>query len=101
MPSHFKVHELLSRKELDELEAYAREPGRTVDECWIWMTERDFAVSRGAVGNWKREFDVKDRFRASNALATTMLETAKGAGVVAINDAAMVESSRLLFEQLV
>lgn len=100
MPSHFKVHELLSRDELDQLEAFAREPGRTVDECWEWLAAHGFRLSRGAVGNWKREFDLTDRFRASNETARALMDAAKGAGTVAISDAATLQMSQMLFEQL-
>lgn len=101
MPSHFKVHELLSRDELDQLEAFAREPGRTVDECWMWMTvDHEFNVSRGAVGNWLREFLVTDKFRASNETARALVDAAKSGGTVAISDAGMLQLSQMLFEQM-
>ena len=56
MSNHFKVHELLNASEMEELETFAREPGRTTDECHQWLLERSFTLSRGAVGNWLREF---------------------------------------------
>ena len=75
MPQHFKVHELLSRVELDQLEAFAREPGRTVDECHEWLQAHGFTLSRSAVGSWKREFLLTDSFRASGAAARSSVRT--------------------------
>jgi hypothetical protein len=100
MARHHKVHELLSREELDELESFAREPARTIDQCHDWLQAHGFTLSRGAVHNWKREFDVEDKFRASNEVARVLLDAAKGKDVVAISDAATLQLSQMLFEQL-
>jgi hypothetical protein len=35
------------RDELDQLEAFAREPGRTIDECHQWLQERVHDQPRG------------------------------------------------------
>lgn len=102
MPSHFKVHELLSREELDELEAFAREPGRTVDECHQWMLERGFTLSRSAVGTWKREFDsqlMSERLSRSSELAKALKATANESGATAIADAAVTQLCQVVFEQ--
>lgn len=101
MPSHFKVHELLSGAELEQLEAFAREPGRTVDECWDWLTERSFNISRGAVGNWLRELReqmLKDRTAAGGGLARAFMEATKDAGGLAVHDAAVLQVGQMIFE---
>lgn len=106
MARHHKVHELLSRDELDQLEAFAREPGRTIDECMTWLqahgvtSEDRGGISRGAVHNWKREFDATDKFRASNEVARALVDAAKSEGTVAISDAATLQLSQMLLEQL-
>lgn len=101
MPNHFKVHELLSAAELEQLEAFAREPGRTVDECWDWLTERSFNVSRGAVGNWLAMFRaqlVTERMTAGGGLAKAMIEAAKTSGGLAIHEANLLQVGQGLFE---
>jgi hypothetical protein len=100
MPQHFKVHELLSREELDELETFAREPGRTVLECFEWLAARGFVLSHGAVGNWKKDFHLTDQFASSNASARALMDAAKSGGAVAIGDAAALQLSQMLFEQM-
>jgi len=101
VPQHFKVHELLSRVELDQLEAFAREPGRTVDECHEWLQAHGFTLSRSAVGSWKREFLLTDSFRASGAAARSLVEAAKEGGAVAISDGGLLQLSQMIFEQMV
>ena len=102
MPSHFKVHELLSRAELDELEIYAREPGRTVDECHEWMQAHGFTLSRSAVGKWKQDFDsqlMRERLSRSSELAKALKATAVESGATAIADAAVTQLCQVVFEQ--
>jgi len=101
MAQHFKVHTDLSREELDQLEAFAREPGRTIDQCCDWLAAQGWTqISRNAVWRWKREFDVRDRFRASNETARALMDAAKQQGAVAVSDAAMLQLSQMLFEQM-
>jgi hypothetical protein len=101
MAAKFRVHELLSRQELDKLEAYCREPGRTVDQVRDWILALGYTeISRGAVWNWKKEFESIDRFRASNEVARSMVEAAKSGGTVAISDAATLQLSQMIFEQM-
>lgn len=100
MSRHHKVRELLGRDELDELETFAREPARTVDECHDWLLAKGYTISRGAVGNWKREFDATDKFRASNEVARALVDTAKTGGTVALADAANLKLGQLIFEAM-
>jgi hypothetical protein len=100
MPRHHKVHELLDRAELDGLEEFAREPGRTVDEVHEWMQAKGLVIGRTACWNWLANFTIEDRFRASNDVARTLLDAAKEKDTVAISDAATLQLSQMLFEQL-
>ena len=102
MPHHFKVHELLSRDELTQLEDFAREPGRTVDECYQWMLERGFTLSRSAVGTWLRAFReqcMKERFSASSELARAIKGAVKSNEFGDIADAAVMQLAQVVFEQ--
>ena len=101
MPSHFKVHELLTRSELDALEAFAREPGRTVDECFQWMLERGFTLSRSAVGTWKQAFDgqlLAERFSNSGELAKALKGAIQGGNFDDIAEAAVMQLTQVVFE---
>jgi hypothetical protein len=102
MPQPFKVHELLERSELDELEAFARKPGVTVDACHEWMQARGFTLSRGAAGNWLREFKsllLQERFSGSAELAKS-IKAALGAGQLQdVADAAAMQLTQVVFEQ--
>jgi hypothetical protein len=100
MPQPHKVHELLSREELDELEKFAREPARSVDQCWDWMQAHGFTIGRSSVHRWLRTFLATDRFAASNDVARSLVDAAKAGGTVAISDAATLQLSQMLFEQL-
>lgn len=97
-----KVHELLDAKALEELEAFAREPGRTVDEVWQWMKDRGHELSRTAAWNWQRSFNERlmaERFSRSGELAAAIRDAAKRGGAVAISEAAMLQLSQVIFEQ--
>ena len=100
MAAKLQVHVLLTREELDQLEAFCREPGRTVDEVHHRILALGYTLSRNAVWNWKKEFDATDKFRASNDVARSLVEAAKSGGTVAISDAATLQLSQMLFEQM-
>jgi len=104
MPQHFKVHELLSREELDELETFAREPGRTVLECFEWLAARGFVLSHGAVGNWLAHFKeelVKERFSRSGELARAIKDAVKEGAAGEVADATANLLTQVVFEQSV
>lgn len=97
-----KVHELLSRSELDQLEAFAREPGRTIDECHEWLQAQGFTMSRGAVHNWKRDFDaqvLQERFSRSGELARALKSAVADKGFEDVADAAVMQLTQVVFEQ--
>lgn len=102
--AHFKVHELLSGPELEELRTFAREPGRTVDEIHQWLLERGYTMSRSSAGRWKQQFDEElmcERFSRSGELAAAIRDAASRGGAVAISEAAMLQLSQVIFEQSV
>lgn len=95
-----KVEVLLSRAKLDELEEFARKPGLTIDQVHEYLLGHGFTVGRTAVANWKKKFDATDKFAASNDVARSLVDAAKAGGTVAISDAATLQLSQMLFEQL-
>jgi hypothetical protein len=102
MPSQFKVHELLSRQELDELEIFAREPGRSYDEIHDWLLSHGFTVGRTAAGNWYREFKsllMKERFSRSGELAQVIKTAIQGGQLEDVADAAAMQLTQVVFEQ--
>jgi hypothetical protein len=101
MSSHFRIHELLSRDQLDELEAYCREPGTLVDEVVKWMAERGHKISRTAAWNWKREFELRDRTRRAADLSGALVAAASERGGSAdLAAASLVRFQQMLFEHL-
>ncbi len=102
MPPQFKIHELLSRQELDELEAFAREPGRSYDEIHEWLLSRGFTVGRTAAGNWKRQFDaqlMQERFSRSGELAKAIKGAVQGGQFEDVAEAATLQLTQVIFEQ--
>lgn len=100
MAQHYKVHQLLTREQLDELEAFEREPGRTVDELCAWFADRGHEISRGAVWNWKVEFDLNDKIRRSAELSAMYVQTAQSLSPEKIAAASSLKFQQMLFEYL-
>lgn len=101
MSRHFKVHELLDERELEDLRAYAREPARTIDEVHTWLLERGYTLSRGAVHNWKQANDeelIRERMSGAGSLAKAFMEAAKDTGGLAVPDAAVLQVAQMVFE---
>jgi len=103
VPSPFKVHELLSSSELDELKIFAREPGRSIDELHQWLLERQFTLSRSSVGRWMLQFReemLSERFAESTGLAAAMKEAvAAGKGFDSVAEATAMQLTQVVFEQ--
>lgn len=100
MPRHFKVHELLDRAELDQLEEFAREPGRTVDKCHEWLLAKGYTIGRTAVMAWKRDFLQRDVFKAASEVSRATLEAAREGGTATIADAAGLQIGQMIFEAM-
>jgi hypothetical protein len=98
MSHHFRVHEELSRVELDALESFCREPGRTVDEVVERLSASGHQLSRGAVWRWKREFDLSERMSGAGALARVFLDAANSDGGLQIPEAAALQIAQMIFE---
>jgi hypothetical protein len=103
MSQPFKVHELLKDAPGDReaLEVFAREPGRTIDECHEWLLSRGYTMSRTAVANWLadwREQLMRERMSGSGKLASAFMEAAKSDGGLKIPDAAVMTIAQMIFE---
>lgn len=102
MSSHFKVHELLSASELEELEKFAREPGRTIDEVHEWMLARGFTLARTSAGTWLRKFReelIRQRFNSSGELARAIKDAVAGGSFDDVAAAANMQLVNVVFEQ--
>lgn len=102
MSKPFKVHELLSAAELGELEGFAREPGRTIDECHEWLQAHGFTLSRGAVGNWLGDFKaqiMREKFSRSAELAAQLKSAVSNGEFSNVADAAVMQLVQHVFEQ--
>jgi uncharacterized metal-binding protein len=95
-PDFFKG---LEREQVEQLEAYARTPGVTIDDCVAWLASNvGKTVKRNAVWRWKRRFDMEDRTSAAADLADAMFTAAKESGGVAVPDAAIMQIATMVFE---
>jgi hypothetical protein len=104
MSQPFKVHELLSIGQLAELEQFAREPGRTINECREWLGQHGFELSQTAVWNWLRAFKeqlLAERFRRSSDLAMAMKGAVTSGNFGDVADAAVMQLTQVIFEQAV
>jgi hypothetical protein len=55
---------------------------------------------RGAVGNWKQEFDLEDKVRRASEVSRAYLDVAKEAGAAEIASASLLKFQQILFEHL-
>jgi hypothetical protein len=102
MANHHKVDAELSPEEIAELEALARKPGCTVNDCHQWLLERGFTISHGAVGNWVskfRELLMKERFSRSSELAQAIRSAVEGGNFDDVATAANLQLLNVVFEQ--
>jgi hypothetical protein len=104
MPSQFKIDELLKdhAEDREEFEKYARDPGRSIDELENWLASHGYVVSRGAVWNWKQEFDkqvMAERFSRSSELARAIKGAVSSNDFEAVADAAAMQLTQVVFEQ--
>lgn len=85
MPRKPDFFSQLNRDELEKLEAFAREPGRTVDQVHDWLLAQGFTASRSAVGRWKKGFDEEDGLSAAADLADTIFTKHADVGFIDLN----------------
>jgi hypothetical protein len=106
MSLQYKVETLLSRQELDQFEAFCREPGRKVDEAHEWMLGHGYTLSRSATHNWLADFKEREtlaRLRSadgSTARIAEALEAAEDGSPGTVVKAAMRVFQRQLFDLL-
>jgi hypothetical protein len=91
----------LNEQLLEQLEEYARQPGRTGDEVFAWLTERKVQTSRSAVYRWLQDFRLEDRTRRASEVARSYLEAAREADPQAVSEASLRKFEELVFDHLV
>lgn len=101
MPRKPDFFSQLDRSELEKLEAYAREPGRTVDQVHEHLLVQGFTASRSAVGRWKARFDETDRMSAAAELADAIHTASADAGTVDVAGAVNLQVAQRLQAALV
>jgi len=99
----FRVDEVLAEQEEDReaFEAFARDPGRTIDECHEWLLAKGYKVSRNAVWRWLTDFRTQisiEKTSGASKMAAAVMEAAKQSGGLAISDAAVQQVAQLIFE---
>ena len=102
MPNHFLIHELLNSSELEELETFAREPGRTHEEIGGYLQDHGHTVSKSSVGRWKQMFDQRvmaERMSGAGGLASAFMRAAQADGGLQIPDAAVLQLAQMIFEK--
>ena len=102
----------LERNELEQLEAFARKPGRTIDQCFDYLcAEHGFVPSeefpehprrlnRNSVWRWKRRFDEADRMSVASELADAMATAEDEAGAVDLGRGARLMVLQRLVNQI-
>lgn len=73
----------LDLTELQQLEAFARQPASTIDKCHEWLQAKGITASRSAVARWKNGFDEIDRMSAAAELADVIMSADQGTADVA------------------
>jgi hypothetical protein len=77
MPRSPDFFRQLNEQLLEQLEEYARQPGRTGDEVLEWLTDRKVQTSRAAVYRWLQDFRLEDRTRRAGEVARMYLDAAR------------------------
>lgn len=104
MAQHFKVEELLSPEELEELGKWIRQVNgtRKVDEVHEWIQARGYTLGRTAVHNWMQRFReqlMAERFGRSSELARAIKAAVEGGSFDDIAAAANQQLVNVVFEQ--
>jgi ribonuclease D len=74
---------------LEQLEEYARQPGRKGDEVLAWLEARDVKTSKSAVYRWLQDFRMEDDSRRTAAMARARLATVAEGDSQAVSEASM------------
>jgi hypothetical protein len=104
MSKPFKVDEVLKDQpdERAEFEAFARDPGRTIDELHEWLLSRGYTLARSSVHTWKTWFDsqvLAERFSRNSELASAIKGAVEAGKFESVADAAVMQLTNVVFEQ--
>lgn len=100
MPRQPEFFRSLNEQLLEQLEEYARQPGRTGDEVHEWLTERQVQTSRSSVYRWLQDFRLEDRTRRASEVARQYLAAAQEADPQALTEASLRKFNELVFDAL-
>ncbi len=98
-PPSFFSH--LNADELNQLEAFAREPKHGIRSCKEWIEAKGIVVSKSAVGRWFKRFREEDRQSEAAELADAIHSAASGAGAVDVAGAVNLQLAQRLQAALV
>lgn len=88
--------EHLTRQQLEQLEAFAREPKANVEKCLDWIGTLGIKTSRSAVGRWFRKFREMDRMSDAAELADAIHTASSSAGAVDVAGAVNLQLAQRL-----
>jgi hypothetical protein len=86
---------------MEQMEEFARQPGRQGDEVLEWLEKQGVKTSRTAVYRWLQDFRLEDRTRRASEVARTYLDAAREADPMAVSQASLQKFQELLFDKLV
>lgn len=90
----------LNEQLLEQLEEFARQPGRTGDEIVEWLDSRQILASRSAVYRWWQDFKLEDRTRRASEVAKSYLATIGETDPSAITQASLRKFNEMIFDTL-
>lgn len=85
---------------VEQLEEYARQPGRTGNDVLDWLTERQVKTSRSAVYSWLQDFRVEWRHRRATDAARQYLDAARSSDPTIVTEAALKKFEELVLEYM-
>jgi len=84
----------------EELEEFARQPGRIGDEILTWLAERGIKTSRSALFRWLEDFRLEDRTRRAGELARNYIAVKRLDDSGAVTAASLDALEDRVFEML-
>lgn len=98
MPRQPEFFRQMNEQLLEQLEEFARQPGRIGDEVVEWLTKNKVAASRSAVYRWLQDFRLEDQTRRASEIARTYLDAAREADPHAVTEASMRKFEEMVFD---
>ena len=86
----------MTRDEMEKLEAFAREPGKKVDQVLDFVLANGWKASRSAVGRWLKKFREIDRQSAAAELADAIYTANASTGMVDVAGAVSLQVAQRL-----